>query len=216
MNVSIIVPAYQSERFIARAIRSALDQDYPRHLYEIIVVNDGSTDHTADILENFKEDVRIITHDRNKGLAAARNTGIRKAHGRYVLNLDSDDYLDSNMLRVGCLFLDLNPEIDAVSLDYILVDDQERHLTRESAAKEPIACGIFFRMEQLVEIGLYDEDFLVREEEDLRYRFQRQYRIHHVPLPLYRYRQHDRNITGNTQLMQKYQEVLKNKHSELL
>lgn len=212
MNVSIIVPAYESERFIARAIRSALNQTYPRHLYEIIVINDGSTDHTEDILATFEDDIRVIRHEANKGLPAARNSGIRNAHGRYILNLDSDDYLDTNILHVGCLFLDMNPDIDAVSFDYFLVDDQERHLARNSGDEFPIACGIFFRMEQLVKIGLYDEDFLLREDEELRFRFNDHYSIYNVRLPLYRYRQHDRNITGNSALMKAYQNLLHKKY----
>jgi len=63
-----------------------------------------------------------------------------------------------------------------------------------------------------VDIGLYSEDFLVREEEDLRQRFLKRYRIHHIPLPLYRYRKHDDNITNNQELMKKYKKKFHERH----
>lgn len=212
MNISIIIPAYQSEKYIARAIRSALDQSMPKDLYEIIVIDDGSIDRTSSILNSFKDDIKVITHKINKGLAAARNTGIRQARGRYILNLDSDDYIHKEMLKLGSLFLDLNPDMDAIAFDYILVDDHESHLKHCKSKDEPIACGIFFRMEQLIDIGLYDEEFLAREEEDLKIRFEKKYKIYNVALPLYRYRLHENNLTSNDYVMEKYKKKINKKH----
>ena len=68
-------------------------------------------------------------------------------------------------------------------------------------------------LEQLIEIGLYDENFLAREEEDLRIRFEKKYKIHHVNLPLYRYRKHINNMTNNEPLMNKFFLKLNNKHN---
>jgi hypothetical protein len=78
--------------------------------------------------------------------------------------------------------------------------------------KEPIACGIMFRTEQLIDIGLYDESFLRHEDRDLRLRFLDRYTIHHVPLPLYRYRRHDDNITNDVAAMNFHEERLNEKH----
>jgi hypothetical protein len=71
-----------------------------------------------------------------------------------------------------------------------------------------------FRIEQLIEIGLYDEDFLCREDEDLRLRFLKKYQIDRVKLPLYRYRQHENNMTNNAEQMHYYQCMLNQKHEE--
>lgn len=212
MKVSVIIPAYNSERFISRAVRSAIDQDLSSDLYEIIVVNDGSTDNTKTILDLYKNKIKIINHEKNYGLPTARNTGIKNACGRYILNLDSDDYIDSTLLSIGCKYLDLNPDIDAVSFDYILVDDREKHISRCCAGDHPIACGIFFRMEQLIEIGLYDTSFKLREEEDLMIRFKKKYSVYNVILPLYRYRKHNGNITNNLVSMKNYKQKLNEKH----
>lgn len=212
MHVSIIIPVYNGEKFIQRAIRSVVDQNFPRKQFEIIVVDDGSTDNTVEVIQPFKNFVRILRHEKNMGLAASRNTGIKAARGQYIVNLDADDYLHQDFLSIEVLFLSLNEDFDAVSCDYYIVDEYEKHIERKNATEYPIACGIMFKMEQLVKIGLYSEDFMVREEEDLRQRFLKKFRIHHIPLPLYRYRKHDDNITNNQELMKKYKKKFHEKH----
>jgi glycosyltransferase involved in cell wall biosynthesis len=96
--VSVIVPAYNAERFLSRAMRSALAQTYP-HI-ELIVVDDGSTDRTADVIRSFR-DARIRHLSQpNSGQGAARNHGIRMSAGRYVTFLDADDvYLPEKVER---------------------------------------------------------------------------------------------------------------------
>ncbi|HNY26578.1 MAG TPA: glycosyltransferase family 2 protein [Candidatus Sumerlaeota bacterium] len=86
--VSIIIPAYNSAAFITRAIQSALDQDYPNK--EIVVVNDGSTDNTQQVLDAFGSKIRVFNQS-NAGAAAARNTGIEQSQGDFIAFLDSDD-----------------------------------------------------------------------------------------------------------------------------
>jgi dienelactone hydrolase len=80
------------------------------------------------------------------------------------------------------------------------------------SSKKPIACGIMFRKDLLFDIGLYDEKFRAREEEDLRKRFEKKHSIYHIPLPLYRYRMHDSNLTKNKKEMTKYKKKLAKKH----
>jgi len=212
MDISVIIPTFQMEKYIARAVRSTLSQSIPRRRYEVIIVDDGSTDNTEHLLRAFEGEIRVIRHEANRGLAAARNSGLRAAQGKYVVNLDADDYMHSDLLNIESLFLSLNADIDAVSCDYFTVDERGNHLVRSNASRDPIACGIMFRMDQLIEIGLYDEGFLVREDEDLMIRFTEKYSIYHVPLPLYRYRQHEGNITKQTGLMKKYREEIRKKH----
>ncbi len=86
--VSVIIPAYNSEAFITRAIQSALDQNYPNK--EIIVVNDGSTDNTQQVLASFGSKIRVF-NQANAGAATARNTGIKQSQGEFIAFLDSDD-----------------------------------------------------------------------------------------------------------------------------
>lgn len=90
MNVSIVIPAYNQGEYIVDALESAVNQTLA---CEVIVVNDGSTDNTSDVLKDY--DVKVITQV-NKGLASARNTGIMNATGEYILFLDADDILNEN------------------------------------------------------------------------------------------------------------------------
>ncbi len=213
MKISIIIPAYNSEKYIQRSIRSAIDQNFDKNHYEIIVIDDASADSTLKVIQPFQDSIRIMKHKNNMGLAAARNTGIKSAKGRYIVNLDADDYIHQDLLHIESIFLNLNNNFDAVCCDYYIVDEHEDHLERKNAIENPIACGIMFRMEQLVDVGLYDEQFMAREEEDLRLRFIGKYQIHHIPLPLYRYRKHDDNLTKDKVLMKKYKEKIRKRHS---
>ena len=87
---SIIVPLYNKESFVRDALNSILKQTYTD--YEVIIVNDASTDDSAIVAETFlSEKIRIIQHDKNKGLAAARNTGIQNATSNFITYLDADD-----------------------------------------------------------------------------------------------------------------------------
>lgn len=88
--ISVIIPAYNAESFVAKAIDSVLSQTYSR--FEVIVVNDGSTDNTETIVKNYSDTrIRLISQ-KNGGLSCARNTGIRSAKGEYLAFLDADDY----------------------------------------------------------------------------------------------------------------------------
>jgi glycosyltransferase involved in cell wall biosynthesis len=189
-------------------------QDYPREDFEIIVIDDGSSDRTPYALELFHEEITLIRNETNLGLPASLNRGIHAAKAPFVVRVDSDDYVNRFFLRILGLFLSNNLHMDAVACDYLMVDDREEVLGRGNCLEEPIACGIMFRTEQLIDIGLYDENFLLHEERDLRFRFLQKYSIHRVELPLYRYRRHENNITNNTAAMDLHMANLIEKHGE--
>ena len=216
--VSVIVAAYNQERFIGRCLRSLLHQTIPHDDYEIIVVNDGSTDKTAYALELFCDPqystVKVITNETNLGLPASLNRGIREARAEYLVRVDSDDFVNVNFLNFLCFYLESNPSADAVACDYLLLDDEEEVLGRANCMEAPIACGIMFRKEQLEEIGLYDESFRLHEERELRIRFEKKYRIHRLELPLYRYRRHEGNMTNDQEAMDWHHQQLIKKHHQ--
>lgn len=212
--VSVIITSYNYGRYVERALRSCLNQSLDKNRMEIIVVNDASTDNTQAILDNYVQDARIFHLPENRGLSGARNEGVRKAKGQYVVFLDADDYLHADTLKVQSLFLDENHTLDAVAIDYYLVDEKENHNEWVNVDEKPIACGIMFRKDLLIEIGLYDENFRAREEEDLRIRFLEKFQIHRIPLPLYRYRRHDSNLTNDQEAMEYAQQKLNQKHQK--
>ncbi len=100
-KVSIIIPCYNSAQFLQKAVDSALTQSVNE--IEIILIDDGSTDKTPTLLQHYKMSdnrVEVITHIKNLGLGAARNSGIDMANGEYIFFLDSDDYMHQNALEV--------------------------------------------------------------------------------------------------------------------
>jgi len=104
--VSVIIPCYNQAHFLGEAIESAFKQTYPH--YEIIVVDDGSTDETASVAASF-ERVRCLSQ-KNRGLAAARNTGLEASKGSYIVFLDADDRLLPNALEDGIKTFNSHPE----------------------------------------------------------------------------------------------------------
>jgi len=211
-TTSILITAYNVEKFIGRAIRSAINQSADRESYEIIVINDCSTDRTRFALEIFEDDIRLFNNEKRIGLPASLNKGIKKARGQFIVRIDGDDYVHIEFIKILELHLGLNEEMHAIACDYVLVDDNERVLDHKNCMEEPIACGIMFRIEQLIDIGLYDEDFLCREDEDMRLRFLKKYSIERVKLPLYRYRRHDNNMTNDVEKMKIFDQKLNEKY----
>ena len=212
--VSIVITAYNYDKFIERAIRSCLEQSLPTNSYETIVINDASTDSTSKILENYSDLVRVFNLKSNIGLSAARNLGIKKARGQFIVFLDADDYIHNDLLLVQKLFLTENTALDAVSVDYYKVDKRGNHKEYINGLEYPIACGIMFRKDFLYDTGLYDEEFRAREEEDFRIRFLKKYNIYHLEVPLYRYRIHGNNLTYDKTQMDRHKNLLNEKHNK--
>ncbi len=214
--ISVIVPVYNQEKYLARCLRSLLSQNYSREDYEILVIDDGSDDKTPFIIEQFSGDIRHIKNKKKIGLPGSLNIGIKSCKSKYVVRVDSDDYVSSNFLLMLTEFAEQNLFMDAIACDYHIVNDIENIQSRHDPHVDPIACGILFRTEQLIEIGLYDKDFLANEEIDLRLRFQKKYKIHRLALPLYRYRKHENNMTNNNKFMKKYNDKIIKKHKNLI
>src|SRR5205809_190067 len=107
-TISAIVPVFNGERYIGRCIRSLLKQRMPREDYEIIVVDDGSTDRTSYALELFAEEIHIIRNTVNEGLPASVNKALHNAKGRFVVRVDSDDYVSFDYVYVLWTFLEMN------------------------------------------------------------------------------------------------------------
>ena len=194
IKISVIIPVFNQEKYIGRCLRSILSQSFDESFYEVIVVDDGSNDYSIKILEAFSDKIKIIKHKQNLGLPSALNSGIKNAKGQFIVRLDSDDYINFDYLNILYLYIEYN-NFDAVACDYYLVDDNEKILEKRNCLEHPIGCAIIFRADQLIDIGMYDKDFLINEEVELRKRFEKKYSVERVPLPLYRYRQHVSNMT---------------------
>jgi len=102
IKLSIILPFYNVEKYMAACLNSLFEQDMPEDEYEVICIDDGSPDHSRDIVEQYREkhaNLVLLVHKENKGLGGARNTGIRAARGKYLWMVDSDDRIKPNCLK---------------------------------------------------------------------------------------------------------------------
>lgn len=121
--VSIIVPIYNVEKYLEKCIHSILNQTYKN--LEIILVDDGSPDRCGEICDQYaKKDGRIIVlHQKNRGLGAARNAGIARASGKYLLFVDSDDYVDAELAEKTVKLAEVE-NADIVIFDYLAVEEE--------------------------------------------------------------------------------------------
>ena len=124
-SISVIIPTYNQEKWIGRCLRSLLNQTMKRDAYEIIVVDDGSKDRTEFALELFHDEIILIKYSGNKGLPSALNIGIKSSKAKYVVRVDSDDFVNENFLFLLYEFMEQNKYMDAVACDYVLVNNNE-------------------------------------------------------------------------------------------
>lgn len=218
-SISVIIPTYNMGWCVERAIGSALEQDVEG--LEVIVVDDGSTDDTADRLRQFGE--RIITiRQLNSGPSAARNSGINKASGEFLAFLDADDRFRAHKLAAQRAFLIARPECGAVFSDGYLVSP-EGHVLNLISAESPQ--GLFseqypaafrrhlfrghpfalhaamVRKNCAIAVGLFDQSMRAREDLDFWLRLSACYPICYLPGVLVDYTVRAGSLSRSSELM---------------
>jgi glycosyltransferase involved in cell wall biosynthesis len=173
---SVIIPTYNHGKYVARAVDSVLKQTYPS--YEILVVDDGSTDNTRKILAPYAGEIEYI-YQENRGLSSARNTGLTRSNGQYVQFLDADDSIFPNKLEAQVTVLEQNRSIDVVAHGYQLIDESGEILARISYPKREVGFddlllenlfspeSFLFRARCFDVAGLFDENLKSCEDWDM-------------------------------------------------
>lgn len=168
MKVSILITAYNVEKYLAEAIESALNQTYSN--IEIIAVNDGSTDNSLQVLQLYKDKIVIIDQE-NQGLSKALNIGLKRATGELITFLDGDDILIKDKLERQLKEFENNPDLEAtfgsmeqfLSPDLIEYTDKFRFQTGKMEFKSKMT--ILIRSEAFKKYGLFPDiklqDFIV-------------------------------------------------------
>lgn len=149
--VSIITPVYNGEAFIGEAIRSVLDQSYPN--WELIIIDDGSTDNTSTIVSSFSDPRIRYIYQENRGQGPALNHGLDLATGEYVATLDADDWYPQNSLYDRVCYLDQHPQFSAVYGDGYYCDESGKPLKRFSEYRKGNLEGDLY--EALVETSFF-------------------------------------------------------------
>lgn len=127
--LSIIVPVYNAEKYIARCINSILCQKFSD--FELILINDGSVDGTYDILEQYRSEPKcVIFHQENGGVSSARNLGIQNARGKFISFVDADDYVADNYFDILVPLMSENPQLISFNSFYEYQKDDFRQHSR--------------------------------------------------------------------------------------
>ncbi|MDZ8221837.1 MULTISPECIES: glycosyltransferase [unclassified Nostoc] len=213
-NVSVIIPTYQRADLVSETIESVLAQTYTD--YEIIVVNDGSTDNTREVLAQFKDKITVI-HQENKGLPAARNTGIIASRGRYIAFVDDDDLWIPYKLEKQVACFESNPNIGLVYSNMIYFKDN-RVFSSKMWPKGSHPSGVLqdwmlfmidyipvptvvVRRECFDEVGLFDETLTSCEDYDLWLRIIEKFPVHFLNEPVAFYRLSTNSMSKNKERM---------------
>ena len=192
--VSIIIPCFNDGQFLPEAIKSAKELIYPNK--EIIVVNDGSSDkQTIDVLNSLDKDVIVIHHEKNKGLPAARNTGIGRSKGYYILPHDVDDTFDPSYLLLAVEEAEKNEKLSPIYCDtnhigFIQGIEKRPEWSLSKLKKGPfiVSCSLF-RKQAWIDVSGYDESMKGWEDYDFWWRIGNYgYEGLRIPLPLFNYR----------------------------
>lgn len=192
--VSVIIPTYNRATTLEDAIESALNQTFRN--FELLIVDDGSTDHTTQLVEKYHSTAKYLLQT-NKGVAAARNTGIQNSQGKLICFLDSDDRWAKNKLELQVELMTSNPRIKICYTDEtwirggVRVNQKKYHqkysgwiyqrclpLCIISCSSAMIHRDVFDR------VGLFDESMIVCEDYDLWLRISRRFPISLIPIPL--------------------------------
>ena len=199
-RVSVIVAAYNQGRYLARCLVSLAAQTLPAEEVEVIVVDDGSTDETAAVMEQRRGTIRSVHLGENHGLAAACNTGLMMASGELVVRVDADDWVSEEALELEVRALDASADASIALPDYWRVTGREqiRHAQEPDNVFTWIGWGGMMRTERVKAAGQYRP--LYWEEDDLFVRMlEAGARAVRLPEALLYYRAHDQSMTASVQ-----------------
>lgn len=188
-TISIIIPTYNSATYIERTLRSVLAQTFiqSRQDWELLIIDDGSTDSTAEIIAPyilpgaFKDNIRYIKNERNLGISKTRNRGLSEARGKYIAMIDSDDiWLDPKKLELQAGRLNQDDKLGLISTWMVTIDENDNKLGRikfdtddkNIRAKllykyQITQSSVMFRKQAAAEVGNYDESLATAEDYDL-------------------------------------------------
>lgn len=193
-TISVIIPTFNRAWTLKRAVDSALAQDYPHR--EIIVVDDGSTDGTRDLLAGYRDKIRVLVQE-NKGVSAARNLGIQESRGSFIALLDSDDAWETNKLSCQAAFFQSKPGAMICQTEEIWirngkrVNPKKKHKKPSGMIFEPSLklclvspSAVMIRKQLFGQKGMFNEGFPVCEDYDLWLRISHNTPIYLIDSPL--------------------------------
>jgi glycosyltransferase involved in cell wall biosynthesis len=206
-TVSIVIPCYNQGQFLSEAIQSAIDQDYQRK--EIIIVNDGSSDNTKEVVERFHHAI-IYIEQCNRGLSSARNAALGIARGDYIAFLDSDDVMLPGSITKRVEYLDKHPDISMVCSDALYFNSSgalglrselfDRPRNPENFRWETVdynatISSAMMRRSCFDKVGFFEESIRTSEDWLMFVKLSLYFNMAYIDEPLIKYRRHSNNLS---------------------
>lgn len=206
-EISIVMPIYNRQQYVKSAIDSILNQTFTN--FEFIIVNDGSTDSTLEILQSYKDErLVIINNEVNKGIVYSRNRGLKAARGNFIGMFDSDDIALPNKFEIQHKFLTNNPEFAMVGAWVRWIDENGKLLKKKWKLHKPdkyIPAIMLFRnyfvqstiliKKEAIPQGGYSTGFDIVEDSKMWFDVSRKYKVANIHKYLVHYRVHSGNIS---------------------
>lgn len=219
--ISVIIPTYNCARFLMESVGSVLSQTY--RPYEIIVIDDGSTDNTKEVLQPVMQRIKYVQLEQNKGSPVVRNIGIQAAQGEYVAFLDADDVWLPEKLQTDRECFDKHPDVGMVYSKHINID--EKGVVFHGAMKKRLPCGKIFvqlfseqnfiitssvvvRKAVFETTGLFDEQLFNCQDWDMWLRIAFYFKSAGIDKPLVKYRHNPHSLSKNRDNVLKYQKLV--------
>jgi glycosyltransferase involved in cell wall biosynthesis len=204
--VTVYITNYNYGSYIREAIESVLNQTLQD--FELLIIDDGSTDNSREIIEQYADDERIsIIYQKNSGLNITNNVALKASLGKYIVRLDADDFLDRNALKAMSDKLEEDPDLGLIFPNYFIVDSQgatisevKRHdFSQEVKLLDQPAHGActMIRSRFLKEVGGYDESYTCQDGYELWVKFISKFKVTNINKTLFSYRRHSNNLTNN-------------------
>lgn len=201
--ISIVIPLHNKEKYVFKTLTSILSQDFPD--FEVIIVDDGSTDSSLEIISEFKDDrIKVISVD-NGGVSSARNLGIKQATYSWIALLDADDFWDRTYLKQSMKIVKRFPEIKIVATNYYKVFSSKSiisHNFRDGFVDNYFnfpcitSSSVIIKKDVFYSVGLFDTKLKYGEDQHLWFRIAAAFKIYYNDSPLVYYNMHD-HLKGN-------------------
>ena len=202
-KISVVMSVYNGEKHLRESIESILNQTFTD--FEFIIVNDGSTDNSLEIIKSYDDErIKIINNEENIGLTKSLNKAIKQARGVYIARQDADDISLSNRLELQFKFLEKHPEVALLGTGIYVIDENGDEIEKRIMHPNPkrsllkgnrfIHGSVMFRKSVIDELGAYNETLRYSQDYELWLRLSKEYDVRNLTVPLYKLRMHKSSI----------------------
>ncbi len=205
-KISVIMPVYNASEFVMKAVESILSQDFED--FELIIIDDGSTDKTSDLLSTIKDARVKIIKQEHTGLTSALNVAIKESRGKYIARMDADDISEKMRLTKQYEFLNKYNNYGLVGTSFIVIDENDKEIGRfpifneDSKLRKMLLIdnqfchgSLMFRKEVVEVVGLYDTDFQYAQDYEYIWRISKKFKIGGISEFLYKWRKGSKSIS---------------------